>query len=63
MILHRLKKLAEDNSFNVNPNGIIWNDNIWDTYDDINNNTKSHLNREWEFEKNIDNMEWELLQN
>lgn len=57
----RLKKNAED-STNVAPNGIIWNDNIWDTYDLVNEDQKSTINREWLFDKPIDNAEW-MLQN
>ncbi|MNJ02212.1 hypothetical protein D3C73_1620970 [compost metagenome] len=43
----------------VSPNGVIWNDTIWDTYNsDVKN--KSSINREWKFEEPIDNTEWIL---
>lgn len=59
-LVARLKKKAFDNT-GVSPNGIIWNDDIWDTYENINKQQKSTINREWTFEKPIDCQEWALL--
>jgi hypothetical protein len=59
----RLRKIAED-SCNVEPNGVTWNDNLWDTYDNsLIQTQKSNINREWLFEQSIDNQEWNLQQN
>jgi UDP-N-acetyl-D-mannosaminuronic acid transferase (WecB/TagA/CpsF family) len=59
----RLKRVAED-SCNVPPNGVIWNDDIWDTYDEsLIKNQKSNINREWLFEEPITNQEWNLQEN
>ncbi len=58
----RLKKVSEDSS-NVMPNGVVWNDDIWDTYENNNKVQKSTINREWTFEKEIDNPEWIMQQN
>lgn len=54
----RLKKLCYDSS-NVAPNGIIWNDDIWDTYD-TKKQYNTNIDRTWQFEKPIDNQEWNL---
>ena len=61
-MISRLRKIA-DNSNNVQPNGVIWNDDIWDTYDDITKKQKTNINREWLFEYQMDNPEWSLQQN
>ena len=61
-MISRLKKLADDSN-NVMPNGVIWNDDIWDTYDDHIYKKKTNINREWTFEQPINNSEWNLQQN
>ena len=61
-MISRLKKLSYDSTY-VAPNGVIWNDDIWDTYDDYGlKQQKSNINREWKFEEPVDNQEWILQQ-
>lgn len=59
--ISRLKKVALDSTY-VAPNGVIWNDDIWDTYNNMNQKQKSNISREWKFEQPIDNPEWILRQ-
>lgn len=59
--ISRLKKISTDSTF-VSPNGIYFQ-NDWEWVDNnpitkIKYNT--NLNREWLFDDQIDNMEWEL---
>lgn len=63
--ISRLKKVAFDNSYNngrVSPSSIIFKDPWkWVDNDEI-TQIKYHTteNKEWLFDKPIDNMEWEL---
>lgn len=52
----RLKRIADEN---YAPNGIMWNDDMWDTYDEqLVKKQDSGLHKEWNFEEPTDNAEW-----
>lgn len=62
--ISRLKKLCHDDS-NIRPCGIYFKDSWkWVDNDEITKEQYNvNINKEWTFQKPIDNAEWQLLSN